>query len=281
MAFDSAIATDWGTALADLRDKVGGLTNWAIEKDSSGGATSLAAGDDFVLSNPHGEALRVEFSSRNQSEGYRWLWLRYGASYDSANDAIDHYSRTFNTFWRDQGIAPLNADTHMNATDAVTYWLEYVDGGFCMYVQREEGDGDDGDLVFGLADINKLWDYSSAASLESHQIQLMGASNQGDLNVLKTQARMGESGTQPLAYCQGAVNPDANYNNFPYTEGIAHSGQYKNAQNDPAIIGDYDLMLRDDSGGDSAHRDTIQDSSGADVYTILKRNDVNCAIRMD
>lgn len=286
MTFDSAVATDYGTALADLRDKVGGMANWSIKDDSSGGALTLAAGDFFVLTAPSGEDIRFYVDGGNGNA----LKVEYGPSWDATNNAwSDKYPANA---YQQQGNGPvLLNNTNPTMSDSVTYWLEYVDAaGFGFYVERTQGDGNDSDMGIAFAELAKTWDYSTAASRESdYAFYWQGANYDATYGWDPTYAgqrerfnRLGEAGgTGDTHDGRGMVNPDANYSNYPYTDSAVASNQYKNSADSEAIVGTHDLFIRDESGGDSAHRDTIQDANGNNVYTILKAQNARLALRMD
>jgi len=282
MTFDSAINTDLQSALADLRDKVGGMTNWTVTNDTAAGAAP-GQGDHFVFKTPTGEYIRMLFQSSNEGDNH-CINAEYGPDYDTTNDGwTDRYPNDPNGrgLWNNNALYVVDTDANAGATDAVTYWLEYVDGaGFGLYIQREEADGKDSDALIGFNKINKLWDYDAAASRESDYAYAY-AGHHGDNNYSAYTCRMAQSASRPHERARGQVNPDDNYDNYPYTEGIHQSSQYRNTDGRDAIIGTYNMMLYDESGGDAAHRDTVQDSNGNNVYTILKRNHVSVALRMD
>jgi len=290
MTFDSAVNTTFGEMLADLRDKVAGVTNYSLKDTSAGGGdASVALGEWFVITNPWGEDIRFRFRDTN---GYPGLQIEYGPEWDDANDIwSDQYASDF-SYFTENIISNSNYDavfmptenTQVREGDAVTYWLEYVDSGFGLYVQREEADGEDGDNLVVMEEVTQLWDYDAAAGRESNMIQIAGGYF-GDANYVEGkesyEARMAASGKRPEQPAEGAVNPDDNFNNYPYHDGIAHSSRFQNADDYKVPIGKYDLALRERSGGDAAHRDTVQDASGTNVYTIVKRNVVDAALRMD
>jgi len=298
MTFDNAVASTWGEALADLRDKVAGMNNWSIEDDSSGGANSLSRGDWFVLSTPTGEDIRVQVTN-DQTFGYSGIRVSYGPAWDKTNDnwsdqyGNDPRSKYLNgtgQYSVQDSIAPLDPADDRNALgmgDNVTYWMAYSDAvGFCFYVERTQGDGNDGDLALGFAEVNQTWDYSTASSRESdYAILYAGARHERrdynerfgrSIDVYGLVASGGDQNNTGF----GLVNPDSNYANYPLTDSLVRSSKYRNSNSQNAIIGTHDLYLDDRSGNDSAHRDTVQDDSGANLYTILKATGRSVAIKM-
>jgi len=285
MTFDSAISTDFGTFLADLRDKVGGMTNWNIKDDSTGGAASIAAGGWYVLTTPTGEDIRIY----HNTNGYQGMQVEYGPDWDATNDGWnDKYPQSPENHI--SGNSPNkyipNSNDHMAETDAVTYWMEYVDGnGFAWYVQREEADGNDADVAGGFSQITELWDYDAAAKRESDYVWFGSGQfvHGGNTFFSRDYYHAGGEGLGSVRSPYGLVNPDANFSNFPWTDGIYNSNQYQNASGTAVIIGSTDptVLVRDHSGGDSAHRDTVQDANGNNVYTVLKRNKAKVLMRMD
>jgi len=303
MTFDAQIQADFGTALADLRDKVSGMANWTTKDDTSGGAASLAAGDHVVLtsSTPQED---VKFEVTTDVRGLR---IEHGPNWDAANDTwsdryeydpaavTDYYDADatgdYATSFTVYGKSSVDPDFPMAMADGGSYWLEYVDGaGFCFYWQREVGDGDDGDLWFGSAKVNRAWDYTTAETREAawvlgfgdaiHGQRLMHMSASG-----RTNPDSGEKtyiGGTSNYRGHGAVNPDNDFDNYPLTNNIVSSSQYRTVDGVDVPLGDFDMWLADDSGSATGHKDLIQAADGSDVYTILKRNgQPSVAIRMD
>jgi len=282
MTFDSNISTTWGGALADLRDKVSGMANWTLKKDSSGGATELTDGDWFVLTTPTGEDYRIFLGPAGGT--YSGVTFEHGPDFDAGTDswndryANDPRSQIGNDGYNDEmSFAPHNG-SGMDPTDTGNYWLEYVDGsGFGFYFERSEGDGNDDDVFFGLSQINKTWDYTTADNRESeYVVGVHGSHYDRDYNNenqrMWTNFMPESSGAQASStqHGFGLTNPDANFGNYPTTDSVVCSRQYENQDGNQAIIGTHDLWVRDASGGESAHQDTIQDSGGSNLYTILK-----------
>lgn len=316
MTFDAAVATTWGGALADLRDKVGGMTNWSIEVDktekydSTGddnldawrSGTSVEKNGRFVLGMPTGESVEFEYATDQGNGGLR---MKYGPDFDAANDTWNQrYSNDPNNKYydkRDSGyekgtsdlLAPMAGGNSVNPTDDVTYWLAYSDAvGFAFYVERTAGDGNDADIAIGFSQVDKTWDYTAASGLEAEYTYLFtggqiydsassqyGSTNWGydravnDFNVMAESGNINDTGF-------GEVNPDSMFANYPLTTPHMQSSSYRNTAGNDAIVGTHDLWVNDKSGQDSAHRDTVQDSGGSNLYTLLKSQKCHVGFKM-
>lgn len=255
MTYDPENATTLNTALQDLRDKVGGMTNWSVAYDEW---TDYQNGK-FVLQNPSGEYL--EFIGGQNDE---LVQTRYGVDYNTTDgNWNDRFSQQWE--WGPQA----NDDFRLEGSDSVTYWLSYADGlGFLFYLERNEGDQYDGDSFFGAAKLTELWDYDAAGNREGDYA--IGAYG-GAFNGSQTFNDTGEGGTANATIdATGAVNPDANFNDYVAQEtNLVSSNQYQNDQDYEVHIGTHTLWLRDASPPETAHKETIDDGSGNDKYIIL------------
>lgn len=290
MTFDAAVSADWGTALAELRDTVGGMTDWAIKDDPTAGATSLSTGDSFVLtSSAPAEDLRLEVT------GQGGLAIEHGPTWDAAGDSwTDRFAYDPQRVEDFHGNDPYNVfpcadDTALAMDDAGTYWLEYVDRGFAFYWQREVGDGNDEDIWLGMCEVTKAWDYTTAASREAQNVLGFGCSNASNQRLIHmSESGTGTSGNESYragnnSYdARGLVNPDNNLDNYPLTNNIVSSSVYRTSSGEDAVIGDFNLWVADISGAETGHKDLIQDGSSTDIYTILKRQGTpSILLRMD
>jgi hypothetical protein len=307
MTFDAAQSADWGTAIADLRDNVSGLTGWSVNEDSTGGAAQLTPGDYFVLTTPtlgsgNSEDIYIGFDSSAAG-----LVVQHGPSWNSGTSSWDdqftydpfetedfYEGSTYNAFSDNVLVHPKSLGTGDSSGDAVdendtgTYWMEYVERGFGIYWQREVGDGDDEDIFFGASEVQKAWAYDTASEREAEFVLGFGDSNVS----LQRLIHMSESGTgtSPKQYDQpnneyvarGLVNPDNNLDNYPLTNNILASAQYTTPGGETTVIGDHNLWINDISGSETGHKDLIQDAGSTDIYTILKRQDTpGIGLRMD
>lgn len=302
MTFDSGVQATWGEALAQVRDKVSGMANWAINDDSSAGASQLAKGDYFVLTSP-APAEDIRLLVDNESGG---VAVQHGPTWDAGagtwGDRYEYDPDNSGEFYSSDSAGygeniSLYA-SHRNVQDFPMqmaapgrYWLEYVDGaGFAFYFQREEGDGDDGDCFLGMAQVNKAWDYTGASRREAEWVLGIGESS-GDNQRMVHMSCSGNTaadGTRNAEVAgstyeaRGMVNPDNNLNNYPLSNSIIASTQYTNVSGEDAIIGDFNMWVNDRSESDTGHKDLIQDANANNIYTILKRNGTpSVAVRMD
>jgi len=276
MTFDAAISTTIGGAYADLRDKVGGMTNWSIAYDSSGGAAEIGQNDVFTLQAPTGEYFRFTFGS---SEGLPAVAVEVGPDYDAANDSWnDRYSHDHEAVVGNNGPAPVDRDTG-RMSDSVTYHAAYADSvGFAWYLDRQEGDGNDNDMAIGAAQINKLWDFSTAAERISNYAMLSLGRGEDNSTYREWGIIPGSSGrtSNDTVRGFGRVNTDANFDNYPVVE----ETQLAADQYGGSVVGEMDLWIDDRSGGSSSHKDTVQDSNGNNIYTLCKAHNFPVGLRM-
>ncbi|MDX1746708.1 MAG: hypothetical protein R3324_12280 [Halobacteriales archaeon] len=294
MAFDAAIPATWGEFLADFKTKVEGMTNWSAvdESDWPDPVPDDGTNHWFVVQTPHADYIRFLVDFR----GRMGINMEWGDDWDSVNDTWNNEYNTSMTDVRDDGInndtewvpKDNNANRQMGATDNCRYWMEYVDDkGFAWYVQREEADGQDGDLFMAIAEINPLWSFHTAAANPEtrYTFSVQGGYVRNDQNEIRTNSYFNRTGygnsSNATITGEGIVNPDTNLSNFPWKDNIIGSSIYRNSDGEDAIIGDHQLFIRDQSGGDSQHRDTVQDGGATDIYTLLKRNNCDVGLRMD
>lgn len=293
MTFDANVVATWGEALAQLRDKLGGMVNWSVKDDSSAGAPQLAEGDWFVVTTALGEDIRVIVNGGAYYGGR--VQIQHGPNWDAVNNVwADRYANDIFTSEADdnygakQYYAPRSDSNAIALTDAGTYWLEYVDGaGFAFYFQRQVGDGFDRDFLFGAAELAKTWDYTLAAARESQYSLRLHSTRRDRFNsVDRVRSWRNFMSAMPAAESlnthngQGMHNPDANYDNYPITDNVVCSAQYKNGAGNDAIIGTHNLWVNEGSGAETAHKDTVQEA-GVNIYSLMKAHTVSEAIRMD
>lgn len=280
MTFDSEITTNYGGIIRELGNRLTTVTGWSLIQDDT-----TAAGDDqnqyIVVKNPWGEYIRIYIESRR-------FTFEYGPDWDETNDVWNElYPQSLRD---DRGyIVPYTSSSRPSLSDDVLCWFEYVPRGFVMYVERMQADGNDGDMFMGFAKVEKTWDFRTADKQESRCAYSYWGSRGdgwGDGSPNNTNPRRwnrmgvgGETGDTFDGY--GIINPDADWNNYPMAPTIQASTRFRNTSNVDTPIGTHDLWLHDRSGTNSAHKDTIQDDAGNNVYTILKGYDVELAMRMD
>jgi len=269
MTYDGPINTTYGEALAQLRDKIGGMASWTTAYDSTGGNASLTGGDTMAFSMANGNYL--EWSLNGNGE----LTARTGPDYDTANGGFnDSHSRSFTLYpgQQDEG-------TNVNYGDQVQYWVEYVDAkGYVAYIGREMGDGSDYAMLWGHAEITRLWDYTTAQVREGKYAYLAVGTDYSFSETYSHVSHTAEGGgSGGTVNGKGEVNADGNNDNYPMNETtLVASSKYEHA-----LIGDHDLWIRDQSGSRSAHLDTVT-SGGGDLYQIFKENlPTPIGVRMD
>ncbi|WBE14023.1 structural protein PB1 [Saline Natrinema sp. J7-1 virus 1] len=216
MTYEHGIDSTYGEALADLRDKVGGMTNWSIVDDPGGGGTSLGdqgggQSEFFVLQAPNGEQVRIGYAGMTPGDqttgdydnnwgivvehGLDWdptggdtsdtdnwndgQWIdRYGSDpAQNLTDGTDNYGDTGKT----EAIAPHVDPRDINTTDSVTYSLHYGDStGFAIFLSRNVGDGNDASMALGMAQLNTFFNYNATSSRESEHALLLHGNSRSD-----------------------------------------------------------------------------------------------------
>jgi len=263
MANDQKIQTTFGEALGDLRDKVASMPNWSKVYDSTGGATS-GYGGKWAWETPTGEYIEVSHFSGSSNA----IDFTYGVDYDTTNGGWnDKYDNPSGT------VSP-SSKKQADESSTVEYWISYADSvGFMVYMVKNDGSSDDSDFFTGCAKLAKTWDYDSAAVREGDYVwSLHDSGNNTSRNNITA-----EGGVADETYnAKGALNPDTNYNNYPLQETNAVcSNKYTNGNGYSVVIGKHSAWLRDKSGSETAHGDTIQDSGGTNEYIILKARNQN------
>jgi len=285
MTFDSGISTTYGGALADLRDKVSSMANWGITEDAA--STPMVGGEYFVLSTPTGEHIKI--ATANEGGIYTEQGTAYsGSSWDDrfSNDHESSYSNQSNQ--GDRCTAPYDGNGSPSFGDSVTYWLEYVDGsGFAIYISRNTGDSQDGDMFLGFAEISLLWDVTAATNPESTYVMGLRGGEYEEYNseynqmtdLLSFVPEQGVSESSQSSPGYGQPNPDGNFSNFPAVERSAVASDVYKSDGTGTVLGTHTLWLEPLGG---THQDTVQDSSANNLYTILRDGSKgNIALRMD
>ncbi|MBO4248866.1 hypothetical protein IL252_13660 [Halomicrobium sp. IBSBa] len=274
--------------MAALRDKVSGMANWSLEDTSAtGDAESIADGEWFVISTPNGECFRIETLANNYDGAIR---MEHGPDWDSANStwadryAHDVAAETGTDDYDDpMGYAPDNkGGKNIQEGDSVSYYLDYSDSdGWVFYVDRNVGDGHDEDMAIGMARLAETWDIDAAANRESNYAVLWHAQcydrdydDRHPRNWTNFLSAMPGTQSGSTQHGRGQVNPDNNYANYTTTDNVVCSGQYKNNAGNDAIIGTHSMWVREESGDDASHEDTIQDDSANNLYKLCKAHNI-------
>ncbi|MFY4813851.1 hypothetical protein ACOJIV_14290 [Haloarcula sp. AONF1] len=263
MTFDGPSGTTWGSYLAYLRDTVAALDGWSIAKDNTNGESPISStpGVFWVWENPYGDYIEMKRSGNVKFE----VWM--GPDYDLANES-----------WNDeyQGMPALDGDEwdpvdERSLGTQVSHVTYHDDAdGFVSYCRTTEGTINE-DGVIGFAEITDLWDYANGANREAEMGYIQQGTASSDVNYW---TQMPESLDRRIDdKATGMTNPDANFSNYPmYIPNWVRSSQFENGNGNSAVLGSHDLYLKDESGGQSAHLDTIQDDQGNDAYKIVKGN---------
>lgn len=292
MTYDSQIASDWTTAFTDLLTKITGMASWTLVEDNT------TAEGYFVVqapANPH-------FSTTNDGDDQIYVGsgvLAAGPLHAAGDDL--HIETgwnwdTTNQVWGTTGRQE-TVDTGINpaGTDAVEYFLEYVDGrGWCFYIDRNVGDGNDGSAAIGYEIYEQLyWNIhdtqkwnSNSTKIEYGRLLAYGTANGTSLTQAYHIARGmtvfdDANNGDTLGY--GMLNPDGNFNNYVWSKPtyLVTSVTNSETNSSPVVARAYGLWMEDRSGSDINDGDVVQDSAGADVFEIIDRHGVRVAFRMD
>jgi len=266
MTFDNIDSTDVGTALAEIRDKITGVTGWSLAYTAGTGADASVDPSNYTITieTPTGEYIELT----DDPYAGTAVGISYGPDYDTTNGGFnDAYPEPSNDrFQFTSGTA--------TATDLADYMIEYVPRGFVFHLRRNENDGEDDACLIGFCEVSKLWNYDNAATREGDYAYRLSAGNSpGDYS-----AGLGVSGESNRHEAEGRVNQDSNFTSFEYVEDQVLAASTYNG----TIVGTVDLWISDNSGSDLADGDTVQDSGGTDVYTVAKEHlSTPTGIRMD
>lgn len=271
------VQTNYLQALRDLRDELETIEGWEVWEDDLGDAEEYPdepeGGWSAQLSynTPYRDDFRLSFREHQD----RAVELRLGEAIldDDDEPAFNHESD------RLRG-GPLNSTSSSNpdieADDTVEYWLSYSETHFLMFLRRVEADGYDGSVWFGAEVPEKLWPYQNADGRESDWVSFLEGTEATD------------SGTESwegcyLHGCEGAINPDGNFANYIWTEGLVRSFTYQVGDTGhEVIVGPIEAFVYDESGSGADSRDVVQDEDANDMFEILKYNEVQpVAIRMN
>jgi len=302
MTFTSFQQATWGQALADLRDQIAAETNWTIAVDDAAGS-ALTTGDRFIIQTPASDSGTSEYISFELEPDYGGVALRHGTAedgititdrwqYDPVNARELHddpdvepdltvLPRSDVTFSTDTQVDTPALDPGMSGS----YWATTVARGFGFYFQREEADGNDGDCFIGMCEAGKAWNYHNADREESEWILGFGdtASSSQRIIYMSNSGVTVEDDTRGTLYnnvkgnndydSRGNVNPDSSFDNYPVTNNVVSTRQWRNLDGQDIVIGTFNLWGQDRSASDTGHRDLIVDSGDNPVFTVLKRTD--------
>lgn len=298
MTFDTQIQTDFQTALAEIRDKIGGMASWSIELDN------WQSNGYFVLLNPRNERIvigsnQVEGGSDITGSNVRVMQGHPGQQWDENNHrfASIEGAQAGDDAENVEGDLGIGYGNYSNANDPVEYWLQYTDGkGFVGAIRRTAGDGENGFCWFGHAAISKYWDAHTMATLtrplpesmlggsfsrgtESQTLAGAWGINSGNHN---TQSWGGSNPGTNTLLGHGVLNPDDNRSNYIWQEHVAIVDRRKNTQTGlNPVYGEFDLWIDDGSGDDLSTGDVIQDTNGNDVFMLLNYHGERIAVSME
>jgi len=291
-----------------IRDELTSLNGWTVKRqvfsdaegrdpsnnDYSGEDTTQFHTDDednydpdvdedfsehIILSNPDGEYICFAAESANGVAGLKWS---YGTTVPPLSDFYSSKVEGYDGGNLRRMAAANNADNNGNYDEAIDVWMSYDSDSWLVYVSREVGDGNDNHMAFGQARVQKLWDYTTAATEESRwvccQLCDSGGANNDNTRMFNHMAGQNEysneSGYHPTNTATGAINPDANFEDYVRRdENIVTSQRFIAGDQDHRVpIGTHNRWLWNRSINSMGHMDTVQNSDGNDVYVILKKH---------
>jgi len=279
MTYDRQIDTDFTTAHADLRDKVGGMANWAVANDS------VATGHLALSTDVAGWWIVIEANSMGD-----------GSDSSSAYEihVCDSYTdpSTYNSVEKYNVGGTYNG---MSSTDSVQYWLQYTDSyGFMMYIRRNVGDSNDGSLYFGAMRYDggagtEYWDPRSSSSISGpmpyHSLVYRVDDSSWYFDSSQTTANhVNPKRASQEGDVRGLLNPDANFNNYVWwSNAVLYASDISDSDtNDSPIFARITdpIWMEDRSGTDVNTGDVAQDSGGSDEWEVVDYHGMRIAIRM-
>lgn len=306
MVHNSYVQETYGGSLADLRDEIDDTAEgWNIVEDTAEGG-DLEHGDMFIIETPASDSGESEYLGVELEGDYGGVVLHHGRSTEGGevNDLWDFAPTVTDELYEDYTVLPLSDRSVVENAEGDlvnpvpgsrrgSYWYTVVERGFGFYYQREASDGDDGDIFFGMCEVDKAWDYHDADSVESEWVLGFGSSAEDD-QIISYMGNSGyvqeedvsDDGEDPVYedvhyydggnntyQSRGIVNPDTEFDNYPVTNTVISSRQYRNMDQEDTIIGTFNLWGEDISAGDSSgHRDLIVDDEDEPVFVLLKRS---------
>jgi hypothetical protein len=262
MPMDVGVASTWGGFWGDLYTKLDGLSGWSVVDDSGNlGDNNEFTGDGqwWVLELPSGEDVRL------LSNSYSSIEAEYGPEWDSTNDGwTDRYPNDpkSNFSGRYNSLMPVADDFTISYGDNVEYTLKYgSDIGFIFYVRALSNGADNSACAFGLAALDRIWDYAvgeeaaysylyqSGYSSRNHRFDILaGGGNEMDSRTIVPTCRVhgkADLTSVPLAY-----------------PNVVASGKYGGT-----LTGIHDLWIH--AGEGFANGDVIEDESGTGRYQVF------------
>jgi len=284
MAFDNQISTTIEGAFQDLRDKVSGMTGWGLIEDNIGSGY-------VVFSTPHTEEVFVGCSALNgwvnlskSTDDYNssdYLKIETGQNWDESNQSFGS-SGVSDAGQADDENNYGTYNAANNPTADAEYWLGYTaDRGFCFYLRRNQGDGQDlsGAVGYGLWE-TEFWDFDSADTKQG------GYNGEGMIGAVGMRSSSMGYVSQNLTRRyggDGVLNPDSAFNNYLWDRCVFYYSPASNSDTgrSPNAARAYPVWIRDQSGTSVNSGDVVQSSSGGDEYMILNYNGARCAISME
>jgi hypothetical protein len=273
MTFTTKQTDTYENALNDVFTKIAAATGWSIAHDYR--TTDDPNGNQryAVYDHPHGPG-QVAFGGSSNSQGHMgWkdLWARHGDTWDPNNSSFNTGHARSRIYLRDGN------NNNIRDYEQVDYWVESVERGFVVVMNRQESDGNDESGALAVQGVDKTWPYHNASNYEA-PIAVWHISSESGV----TAPQVGSNGAGSHGGF-GIRNPDLNFDNYPRMDWVLETNTFRQPNNgERAIIGTVDLLLWDDSGSEVSTGDTVQDGGGNNTYMIFSfNNSGNYAVRMD
>lgn len=256
----------------DLFGRIGAETSWTAIEDYSD------------TEDADGNAGYAAYDPGSGAADLIWLATKRDGQNDLAKQTLDlrtgdkgsglNSSNKPSNRWSRQPADLKSKNDTPDKTDMIRYWMSVTDDGVAIAAERVESDNSDCAALVYVERINRAWDYTQASSVDSSFSTGRFTSNDGDStggirNGSKTKAG------------EGIRNPDPNLDIYPRSDRLIYSSNYRNSNGNRTLIGTTNRVLKDRSKSDIATGDTVQNSSGENVYMLFSfENTQNFALKM-
>jgi hypothetical protein len=266
MPMDVGVTSTWGRFWGDLYTKLDGLDGFAVIDDSGnlGDNNEFTANDQWwVCELPSGENVRFKIDYDGGG-----VIAQYGPEWDATNDTwTDRYpngpARNFSG--RYDLLMPVADDYTITYGDDVEYTLKYGSNvGFVFYVRALSNGADNSACAFGLAELDRIWDYAVGEEAAYSYLYQSGYRNSSSGNrrfdILAGGGNKMDSRTI-VPTCRVHGKSDLTSVPLAYPNVVA-SGKYGGT-----LTGVHDFWIH--AGEGFANGDVIEDESGAGRYQVF------------
>lgn len=256
----------------DLFDRIGAETSWTAIEDYSD------------TEDANGNAGYAAYDPGSGATDLIWLATKRDGQNDRVSDTLDlrtgdkgsglDSSNKPSNKWSKQSANLRYRNNSPHKTDTIRYWMSVTDDGFAIAAERLESDDNDWAALVYVERINRAWDYTQASTVDSSFSTGQFTSNDGNSTGDIRNGSRTKAG-------KGIRNPDQNLDNYPRSDRLIYSGNYRNSNGNRTLIGTTNRVLKDGSKSDIATGDTVQNASGENVYMLFSfENTQNFALKM-